>query len=71
MQALVMQVLNLLDKINVDNKYVIFDEVNHIIKDHEEYFSFKSTYHMLDLTDFYSFAYIDENGKLQQRIGLV
>lgn len=70
MKALVMQVLGLLEKIDEDNKYVIFDEIGRIVSGNEKYLSFKVDYH-INFPDYYSFTYVDDDGNLKQETGIV
>lgn len=70
MKALVMQVLGLLERIDENNKYVIFDEIGRIVSGNEKYLSFKVEYH-ISFPDYYSFAYIDDDGNLKQETGIV
>lgn len=70
MKALVMQVLGLLEKIDEDNKYVIFDEIGRIVSGNEKYLSFKVDYH-INFPDYYSFVYVDDDGNLKQETGIV
>lgn len=70
MKALVMQVLGLLERIDEDNKYVIFDEIGRIVSGNEKYLSFKVDYH-INFSDYYSFVYVDDDGNLKQETGIV